>query len=162
MGTFPHYYKTVPPLQHWRPHTTAGVGRGLTEKRSPPPSACCLVMGGGGDWKKLCISEGRGFGDVLLDGYPPLLEVSPAYIYMHESPRDEGERNVGILTAPLPTPWRNGICIMEGFVAVLLWLWPLSLVPSHLSPSACPPPPPSPSPDRTDLEAWKLLQLAKR
>ena len=31
-------------------------------------------------------------------------------------------------------------------MAVLLWLWPLFLVPSHLSPSACPPPLPPPLP----------------
>jgi hypothetical protein len=57
-------------------HTTAGVGMGLTEKCSPPPSMCCLVMGGGGDWKKLCISEGRGFAKAKAKGFPPLLEVS--------------------------------------------------------------------------------------
>ena len=62
-------------------------------------------MGGGGDWKKQCVSEGRGFGDVLLDGYPPLLEVSCAYMHMRESPRDEGFRGVVDLITPLPDPY---------------------------------------------------------
>jgi hypothetical protein len=58
------------PQQAW------GWDMGLTEKCSPPPSTCCLVMGGGGDWKKLCVSEGKGFAKAKAKGFPPLLEVS--------------------------------------------------------------------------------------
>ena len=48
-----------PPVQHWRSHTTAGVGMGLTEKFSPPPSICYLVMGGGGIGKNSVFRKGE-------------------------------------------------------------------------------------------------------
>jgi hypothetical protein len=76
-------------------------------------------MRGGGDWGKPCISEGRGFGDVLLGGFPPLLKVSRAYMHVRESPRDEGFRGVVDLITALPDPWRNNVCVVEGVVEVL-------------------------------------------
>jgi hypothetical protein len=127
----------------WRSHTTAGVGRGLTEKCSPPPSACCLVIGGGGDWKKLCVWGGRGCGDIFLDGFPPLLEVSRAYTHARESPRDGGFRSVVDLITPLSDPCPKHVCVMGSAPRVfvrgdvtqtLLFLF------QHLSPH----PPPSP------------------
>ena len=99
--------------------------------------------GGGGLEKKLCVSEGRGFGDMLLDGFPPLLEVSRPCAEKPNSPRDEGERNVGNLTAALSTPWRNNVCIVEGVVAVLPSSPPISDLPLPVSDFWHPRSPPS-------------------
>ena len=60
--------------------------------------------GWGGDWEKPCVSEGRGFADMLDDGFQPLLEVSRAYIHVREGPRDEGFRSVVDLLTTLPDP----------------------------------------------------------
>jgi hypothetical protein len=62
-------------------HSRRGEGAyWLTEKCSLPPSACYLVMGGGGDWKKLCISEGRGFAEISPPAPPASwrLEIFPS------------------------------------------------------------------------------------
>jgi len=75
-------------------------GAYLAGEHASPASAFGLVVGGGGEWKKVCILDGSGCGEILMDRRGDRVGEGVGKDGEREYPRDEGDSSAGYWTPP--------------------------------------------------------------
>jgi hypothetical protein len=82
-------------------------GAYLPGEHASPASAFGLVVGGGGEWKKVCIWDGSGCGEMLMDRRGDKVVEGVEKDGEREYPRDGGDSSPGYCALPSGGAWRG-------------------------------------------------------